>query len=206
MDRQRENSIPPPPPKTQFGCGRVYRVCVSFIIKFWQRNLALTFILTVLTRFLAIPATSGWGSMAWCSSTFHILLYTLLKDRAAIALQDCTLVIVSLEVGSSGSRSFKPSTEPNCLLVEIGSCGVLVVLDAGVIIGATTWENLLTCAHNEDSNQPVHPHSLISLCCPHEENLHTRLSRMYSVKILIRVSECPGWSVASLGSHAENTF
>ena len=30
---------------------------------------------------------------------------------------------------------------------------------------------LLTCALNEDSNQPAHPHSLISLRCAHEETL-----------------------------------
>ena len=39
---------------------------------------------------------------------------------------------------------------------------------------------LLTCAPNEDSNQPVHPRSLISLRCPHEETLHPWLFKMRS--------------------------
>ena len=43
---------------------------------------------------------------------------------------------------------------------------------------ATTWENLLACAPN--------PRSLFSLHCPHEETLHSWLSKMCPVKILIR--------------------
>ena len=31
--------------------------------------------------------------------------------------------------------------------------------------------NKMACALNEDSDQPVHPPSLISLRCPHEESL-----------------------------------
>ena len=31
--------------------------------------------------------------------------------------------------------------------------------------------NKLTCAPSEDSDQPGHPPSLISLCCLHEETL-----------------------------------
>ena len=31
--------------------------------------------------------------------------------------------------------------------------------------------NKITCASSEDSDQPGHPPSLISLCCPHEEAL-----------------------------------
>ena len=51
---------------------------------------------------------------------------------------------------------------------------------------------LLTCAPNEDSNQPVHPRSLISLRCSHEESLHPWISEMRPVKILIRLRECSG--------------
>ena len=36
--------------------------------------------------------------------------------------------------------------------------------------------NKMTCAFSEDSDQPVHPPSLISLCCPHEEALGPWLS------------------------------
>ena len=39
-------------------------------------------------------------------------------------------------------------------------------------------------APNKDSNQPVCPHSLLSLCCLHEESLHPWLSKM---KILVRL-------------------
>ena len=61
----------------------------------------------------------------------------------------------------------------------------------------TTWKEpqreksyLLTCAPNEDSNQPAHPRSLISLRCPDEETLHPLLSKIRPVKIsrsLIRI-------------------
>ena len=37
---------------------------------------------------------------------------------------------------------------------------------------ATTWQNQQSdCAPSEDSDQPGHLPSLISLCCPHEESL-----------------------------------
>ena len=40
------------------------------------------------------------------------------------------------------------------------------------VIKRTFWR-----VTNNDSNQPVHPHSLISLLCPHEETLHPWLSK-----------------------------
>ena len=43
---------------------------------------------------------------------------------------------------------------------------------------------LLTCAPNENPNQSAHACSLKSLCCPHEETLHPRLSKMQPLKIL----------------------
>ena len=60
----------------------------------------------------------------------------------------------------------------------------------------------LTCAHNEDSSQPAHPHSLSH---PHEENLHPWLSKMRLGKILIRLLEFVGcqnlrWVYVSKGT------
>ena len=51
--------------------------------------------------------------------------------------------------------------------------------------------HLLTCATtNKDLNQPAHPCSLTSLCCPHEETLYLWLSKMHPGKILVRLSKC----------------
>ena len=55
----------------------------------------------------------------------------------------------------------------------------------------------LKYAPNDDSNQPAHSHSLISLSCPQEETLHQWLSKMQQVKILIRLRESAGWSESS---------
>ena len=52
---------------------------------------------------------------------------------------------------------------------------------------------LLTCAPNEGSNQPAHPHSLISLHYPLEKTFHPCLSEMWPVKILIKLRECAEW-------------
>ena len=40
-----------------------------------------------------------------------------------------------------------------------------------------------------------------SFHCPHEETLHSWLSKMRPVKILIRLRKCAGWSESSLGGH-----
>ena len=48
------------------------------------------------------------------------------------------------------------------------------------------------CAPSEDSDQPGHPPSLISLCCPHEESLGPQLPIKCTVKTLIRLGGCPG--------------
>ena len=45
-----------------------------------------------------------------------------------------------------------------------------------------TFDNICP---KEDSIQPAHPRSLISLRCPHEEILHPLQSKMRTVKILI---------------------
>ena len=42
-----------------------------------------------------------------------------------------------------------------------------------------------------------------SLCCPHEETLPLRMSKMRPVKILIRLCEYAGWSESSLGAHVK---
>ena len=57
------------------------------------------------------------------------------------------------------------------------------------------WHNvrertILTSASNEDSNQPAHPRSLMTLRCSHEEILYPMLSKLRPVKILIRLREC----------------
>ena len=62
---------------------------------------------------------------------------------------------------------------------------------------------LLPRAPNEDSNQPAHPHSLISLHCPHEETLHPWLFKMRTMKILIRLRVCASSSESSLDTHAQ---
>ena len=61
-------------------------------------------------------------------------------------------------------------------------------------------------APSEDSNQPGHPPSLISLHCPIEESLGALLSTERTAKTLIRLGGCPGirpvWSETSLGAHS----
>ena len=39
------------------------------------------------------------------------------------------------------------------------------------------------------------------LRCPYEETLHLWLCKMYTVKILISLCECAGWSQSSVGGH-----
>ena len=50
----------------------------------------------------------------------------------------------------------------------------------------------MACTPSEDSDQPGHPPSLISLRCPHEESLGLQLSIERTVKTLNRLSGCPG--------------
>ena len=60
---------------------------------------------------------------------------------------------------------------------------------------------LLTCAPNEDSDQPARPRSLIRVFVVRmKKTLHPWLSKMCPVKILIRLRECAGWSESSLGA------
>ena len=60
---------------------------------------------------------------------------------------------------------------------------------------------LLTCASNEDSNKPMHLHSLIRVFVVHMKILHPWLSKIRLEKILISLRECAGWSESSLGVH-----
>ena len=79
----------------------------------------------------------------------------------------------------------------------LGSCKIITV---------STWNepshdktNKMTCAPSEDSDQPGHPPSLISLRCPHEESLGPYRPIARTAKTLIRLGVCPGWSGSSLG-------
>ena len=51
--------------------------------------------------------------------------------------------------------------------------------------------NKTACAPSEDSDQPGHP---LSLRCPHEETMGPQLCTERTVKTLIRLGRCPGWS------------
>ena len=60
---------------------------------------------------------------------------------------------------------------------------------------AATWQNQQNeYMPSEDSDQPGHPPSLISLRCPHEESLgpYTCIPTERTVKTLIRLGGCPG--------------
>ena len=52
--------------------------------------------------------------------------------------------------------------------------------------------NKVACAPSEDSDQPGHPPSLISLHCQHKESLVPYLLTERISKILIRLCGCPG--------------
>ena len=55
--------------------------------------------------------------------------------------------------------------------------------------------HLMTCVSNEDSNQPTHPHSLISPQCPHDETV-LAIQAAHSEEC-----ERAGWSDSSLAVH-----
>ena len=60
----------------------------------------------------------------------------------------------------------------------------------------------MACAPCEDSDQPGHPSSLISLRCPHEKSLGPELPTEHTAKTLIRLGGCPGRSESSLGAQS----
>ena len=68
---------------------------------------------------------------------------------------------------------------------------------------AATWQNQQSdCAPSEDSDQPGHPPSLISLRCALNGYLRTQAFFMRTAKTLIRLGGCPGWSESSMGAHS----
>ena len=58
----------------------------------------------------------------------------------------------------------------------------------------------ITFAPSEDSDQPGHSPSLISLHWQHDEALSPKLLIKHTAKTLIRLGGCPGWSESSLGT------
>ena len=61
--------------------------------------------------------------------------------------------------------------------------------------------NKMICAPSDDSDQPGHPPSMISLHCALNGKLRTHGFFMRTAKIMIRLGRCPGWSESSLGAH-----
>ena len=60
--------------------------------------------------------------------------------------------------------------------------------------------NKMIYAPSEDSDQHGHPPSLIRLRCRPEAKLGLKLPIERTVKTLIRLGGCPGWSESSLGT------
>ena len=72
---------------------------------------------------------------------------------------------------------------------------------------AVPWKtSILPCWPKEDTNQLAHPSSSISLCCPHEDILHSWLFKMRTAKILIRLRKYAVWSESSLAHMSDGTF
>ena len=63
----------------------------------------------------------------------------------------------------------------------------------------TTWP---VCAQRRLRSAWASAQSDQSLRCPHEEALDPKLSIKRTVKTLISLGGCPGWSESSLGAHA----
>ena len=61
--------------------------------------------------------------------------------------------------------------------------------------------NKMTCAPSEDSDQPGHPPSLIRVSTVRMKKHWALNYLLSSVKTLIRLGECPGWSESSLSAH-----
>ena len=80
-----------------------------------------------------------------------------------------------------------------CLTAKISLLYIIVSLCMRKL---TKW-----CAPSEDSDQPGHPTSLISLLCPREERLGPLLPFEHIAKTLIRLGGFPGWSESSLGAY-----
>ena len=76
------------------------------------------------------------------------------------------------------------------------------VSDGDTIWAAADKTNKMTCVPSEDSDQPGHPPSLISLHCALNGYLRTKAFFMRTAKTLIKLGGCPGWSESLLGTHA----
>ena len=90
-------------------------------------------------------------------------------------------------------------------------CRIGPVVGIGLPVGSTlvvgpTYEpqhyktNKMTCAPGEDSDQPGHPPSLISLRSAQTGYLRTQYFFMRTAETLIRLGGCPGGSESSLGA------
>ena len=60
--------------------------------------------------------------------------------------------------------------------------------------------NKMTCVPSEDSDQPGHQPSLISLRSPHEETFGPWLPIEHTAKTLIKLGGCPGWYESLMGA------
>ena len=70
-------------------------------------------------------------------------------------------------------------------------------------IWTASWQNQHNdSAPSEDSDQPGHWPSLISLRCVLNGYLRTQAFFMRTAKTLLRLGGCPGWSESSLGAHS----
>ena len=104
---------------------------------------------------------------------------------------------------AAGTQGGEEKTEWPCRASENGIVGMLWWRWTGakVYMSRDIRKHTIWCVPKKDLNQPVHPRSLISHHCQHEEILHPWLSRMHSVKILIRLHKCAGWSQSLLDAH-----
>ena len=140
-----------------------------------------------------------------------IAIYSHFKDDMFNfqALKDCKTYKVNMEAIDLSNifwrwrKTFEPSlylssVDPASILYKsiAGRCWPVSYPDGplyiykecllGIVAEPRSLKTYLrACALNEDSNQHMHPRSLISLPCPHEEPTHPWLSKMHPVKILI---------------------
>ena len=82
---------------------------------------------------------------------------------------------------------------------DCGDMHVPTVWSESLLYVPTVWsESLLSAWKNFAS-----PQSDQNLCCRHEKTLHPWVCKMHSVKILIRLCKCAGWSESLLGAHIQ---
>ena len=78
-------------------------------------------------------------------------------------------------------------------------------ITCAIIIRASTWENVPSHMYAQWrlKSRSASVQSDQNVCCLHEETLHTWLSKMHPMKILIRLCKCTVWSESSLGAHVQ---